>query len=107
LFLFAAHLFNSLGLPVGCLVRPFINNNTNNLKKNEYDVSKDISEIARCNECGSYINGYCDINTLRWFCSICNRKNSYNRSYVRYRHVDAKIVPELKYSLVDLNVPLK
>jgi hypothetical protein len=76
------------------------------LKKREGELSKYVSEIARCSECGAYVNPFCDINSLRWFCAICTRRNNYSKAHIRYRHIDPKLVPELKNALVDLDLPL-
>jgi hypothetical protein len=76
------------------------------LKKREGELSKYVSEIARCTECGAYVNPFCDINSLRWFCAICTRRNNYSKAHIRYRHIDPKLVPELKNALVDLDLPL-
>ena len=77
------------------------------MRKKDNELTKQLSEIARCNDCGAYINSYCDINTLRWFCTICNKKNNYTKAHIRYRRIDPKLVPVLKNAVVDLDVPVR
>eukprot|EP01039_Chlorochromonas_danica_P004526 gene4526-4964_t len=53
-------------------------------------------DVARCQNCGGYINAFCDTNTSRWLCSICGKRNTIHKQQIRYRQGDYKMLPEMK-----------
>ena len=83
----AARLKNDSGLPWAAVVTPW----TRCLWRNDVncDVMSDIEvmrhsrrtrevsadDIARCRECGGFINSTCIVQRLRWQCSLCAEWN--------------------------------
>jgi hypothetical protein len=96
-------VYNRLDYPLGISLRPFIPQDE--LRVPGYsNISKSIRDISRCGECGAYLNRHCEYNTTRWFCSLCGRRNSHQK-YQRYKHIDAKFLPELNEAMIDFEAP--
>ena len=62
--------------------------------------------IARCDDCGGYINPFCDVTTMRWLCSLCETRNIFTRNMKRYRSIDMKLLPEMQQLMIDYPLPL-
>ncbi len=73
-------LAQSLDLPLGFVTRPFIENRQ---PASNTNISMHAKDIGRCCQCHAYINPYCDTNATRWYCSLCGRRNNFDRSHVR------------------------
>ncbi|RYY84371.1 Sec23/Sec24 zinc finger-containing protein [archaeon] len=43
----------------------------------------EAADVARCTQCGAYVNAYCDVNTSRWFCSLCGSHNKIEKNQAR------------------------
>lgn len=67
-------------------------------------VAKDI---ARCIACGGYLNPLCDASTNRWTCSLCGKRNPINKTQLRYRQGDGRMLPEIKDNLAEFKMPLE
>jgi hypothetical protein len=72
-------LAQALDLPIGFIARPFIEAHQSKLQSN---ISMHAKDISRCGDCHAYINPYCDTNSTRWFCSLCGRRNNFDKSHV-------------------------
>lgn len=77
--LFLDDLAQSLDLPIGFIARPFIESRQQKLQTT---ISMHAKDVNRCEECHAYINPYCDANATRWYCSLCGRRNNFDRSHV-------------------------
>eukprot|EP00808_Paulinella_micropora_P015554 g11276.t1 len=71
-----AKLKDQVGLPWSCVVQP--------LAPLPAEAKTDLpaSEIARCESCWAYINGYAQLQRRKWFCPLCM---NYNALPARYR----------------------
>lgn len=93
------------GIPWGCVVQPF----------SREEVLEDTSElpladeIARCDQCFAYINGFCTLERVSWRCSLCDAVNYFaDASYKRYgNRKKVSELPELSSSFVELDVNTK
>ena len=99
-------IYNDLNTTYGGYITPFINRSDNvNLM---WKIPKSIcrsTNIAKCQQCGGYINLYCEISYQRWICSLCGHKSSLINSKSRYRS-ERKMIPELVEELLDLPTSL-
>lgn len=63
-------LRDAVGLPWGCVVKPFGN------RDDSVQPTTSLSEIARCVSCFAYVNQYARFDrTGKWICPVCGTKN--------------------------------
>jgi hypothetical protein len=78
--------YEELRTPLGCLVKPLANLKSDEiLKLQETSTpgqSNDIVNVARCSNCKAYLNPFCEVSALRWFCAICGHRNAFSRQMV-------------------------
>ena len=105
---------DELGTPLGCIITPYIQRNDRvHLIKKIHQTIPISSELARCFNCQSYINPFCDVSTMRWYCSLCKYKNIFPRrnqksaTSQRYIKVGTGILPETQDILVDYPMPYR
>ena len=101
----SAKVMGQSSLPYGCIITPFIG-------RDDYHPASlrlvdSVSQVARCSHCSAYINPFCDVNSLRWFCSLCGLRNTFTRSMTRYRQVDIKTLEETQSILTDYPMPFR
>jgi hypothetical protein len=99
---------DSMSMPYGLLATPFIpsDDGASLLQHNPKLQSYRHGGVARCDNCGGYINPFCDSTALRWVCALCDTRNTFARSMLRYRQVDLKLLPEMQHLLLDYPLPL-
>jgi len=105
---------DELGTPLGCIITPYIQrSDRNHLIMKTHPTIPLSSDIARCFNCQSYINPFCDVSTMRWYCSLCRFKNVFPRKSTksklsqRYIKVGTGILPETQDILVDYPMPYR
>ena len=97
---------DEMGMPFGVAIQPFIVDKSfeNNRRAVERlnNPKVEAQHIARCSNCGAYINPLCDITAIRWFCCICMGRNPFlQRMQTRYRHINSNMLQETQDLLAD------
>ena len=96
-----------LGAPLGMIAKPFLGRPDGmNLRSELTRNTERVSQMARCSHCSAYINPYCDITNVRWFCGLCGTRNTFTKNMSRYRAGDPRNLPEMQQLVVDFAMPL-
>lgn len=105
---------DELGSPLGCIITPYIKrSDRTHLVMKTHPTIPISTDIARCFNCQSYINPFCDVTTIRWYCSLCSSKNIFPRKSQkssqsqRYQRAGTGILPETQDILVDYPMPYR
>jgi len=105
---------DELGSPLGCIITPYIKrSDRTHLVMKTHPTIPISADVARCLNCQSYINPFCDISTIRWYCSLCSSKNVFPRKSQkssqsqRYQRAGTGILPETQDILVDYPMPYR
>ena len=96
-----------IGSPLGLMACPLVGRGDGLHLRPELTRNTDrASKMARCSHCTAYINPYCDITNVRWFCSLCGSRNTFTKHMPRYRAGDTRSLPEMQHTIVDFSMPL-
>lgn len=124
----SAQAHESLHMPLGCVLNPFIGSvsglermetlpvqgNSGNSSRNTQTMlhsqlmstssSSSKNEISRCASCHAYLNAECELSQYSWTCCLCGHKTGFTRSQQRYKQQSNALLPEVTHPLLD--VPL-
>lgn len=96
------------GLPFGMMISPFVARNDQGLTDDGVPVTVG-TKVARCGQCSAYLNPFCDTNPMRWFCSVCSYRNSFNRTQSRYhgKNINSHNFEECTEIMSDFPMPFR
>ena len=98
---------SDIGSPLGLMACPLVGRGDGlHLRPELTRNTEQASKMARCSHCTAYINPYCDITNVRWFCSLCGSRNTFTKHMPRYRAGDTRSLPEMQHTIVDFSMPL-
>ena len=103
-FPLTADIKNSVGLPLGLVIRPLVTDPQAPKHESMYS-----SELARCSHCLGYINPFCTTRRDEWLCSLCREPNRFSSTeesmaIQRSRFLNRDQCPEFTNTLIDAEV---
>ena len=76
-------LRDATGLPWGCTVQPFAQEEEGAAATLSPEALTKAEEVARCEECYAYISAFCNLDRFSWRCTLCDALNTFTDAQVR------------------------
>eukprot|EP00210_Caulerpa_lentillifera_P001514 g1452.t1 len=100
---FLDELKKECGLPFGVAISPLAETPTVISEEKEETVHTITDNIARCSNCGGYINSHSEITGTHWICNLCKSRNKLTLELqIKYADVGSNRPLELLSETVDV-----